>query len=443
MAKSRNDNRNQTTAFERVFEEELVWIQKRRELMLKCRSESAAKEPEARQADIDIGKQKYDQAYEWANKIQLPASNTAESKDAEIPSDASAHDASTDDDDKDAVNKLDALRDDAFQADLCGLAISGGGVRAATFGLGVLQGLAKEKMLSRFDYLSTVSGGGYIGGFLSAWIREEGIEKVEESLAAGACETTKRSYCEESTEESVEPIRHLRRYSNHLTPVPGVFSYDGWSLLAIFARNLLLNQLTIFLLGLFVFGLIRTAVMVFSFVEPPVLAKLPANVVLLSILAIFTFLCIHQLKKYYSKTGPKKGKEPIESARENWLEQNQDKLLIGLFHCLAITQCLAVTSSFYLQVAAAILLSTTLLLFVICKFFEGKATAISLGGDLPRSYSALYSTVSTRGNRWHLRGIRCCLFQRDLGNRYIWNSNRDAFQRAWRLVHGWLARRHF
>src|SRR5262245_47439157 len=53
----------------------------------------------------------------------------------------------------------------SFEAELCGLAISGGGIRSATFALGVLQGLAATHMLPRFDYLSTVSGGGYIGAW--------------------------------------------------------------------------------------------------------------------------------------------------------------------------------------------------------------------------------------------------------------------------------------
>jgi Patatin-like phospholipase len=47
-----------------------------------------------------------------------------------------------------------------------GLALSGGGIRSATFSLGVLQTLAKNKLLPKIDYLSTVSGGGYIGSFL-------------------------------------------------------------------------------------------------------------------------------------------------------------------------------------------------------------------------------------------------------------------------------------
>ena len=43
------------------------------------------------------------------------------------------------------------------------LAISGGGIRSATFALGVLAALARRNLLYQFDYLSTVSGGGYLG----------------------------------------------------------------------------------------------------------------------------------------------------------------------------------------------------------------------------------------------------------------------------------------
>src|SRR5690242_9162284 len=56
----------------------------------------------------------------------------------------------------------------ASTSKLLGLAFSGGGIRSATFNLGVLQGLAKYGILPELDYLSTVSGGGYIGAwFLS------------------------------------------------------------------------------------------------------------------------------------------------------------------------------------------------------------------------------------------------------------------------------------
>lgn len=66
----------------------------------------------------------------------------------------------------------------------CGLALSGGGIRSATFSLGVLRGMAKAGALRRFDYLSTVSGGGYVG---AAWGRLYGKQadarKVEASVA--------------------------------------------------------------------------------------------------------------------------------------------------------------------------------------------------------------------------------------------------------------------
>src|SRR5437763_1645944 len=48
-------------------------------------------------------------------------------------------------------------------ANLKALCLSGGGIRSATFALGILQSLAAHGLLSKFDYLSTVSGGGYIG----------------------------------------------------------------------------------------------------------------------------------------------------------------------------------------------------------------------------------------------------------------------------------------
>jgi hypothetical protein len=51
-----------------------------------------------------------------------------------------------------------------------GLALSGGGIRSATFSLGVLAALARKGILPQVDYLSTVSGGGYLGAFLAAFL---------------------------------------------------------------------------------------------------------------------------------------------------------------------------------------------------------------------------------------------------------------------------------
>ena len=113
------------------------------------------------------------------------------------------------------------------------LCISGGGIRSATFGLGVLQGLARCGLLDKFHYLSTVSGGGYIGSWLSAWINREGLASV----------TTQLAHQSEQTRPDPEPleIQNLRSYSNYLSPRLGFFSADSWTLVGTYLRNLLLN----------------------------------------------------------------------------------------------------------------------------------------------------------------------------------------------------------
>jgi hypothetical protein len=62
------------------------------------------------------------------------------------------------------------------------LALSGGGIRSATFCLGVLRALAKQGTLAHFDYLSTVSGGGYIG---SAYTRLYGAATAPKGVQDG------------------------------------------------------------------------------------------------------------------------------------------------------------------------------------------------------------------------------------------------------------------
>ena len=108
------------------------------------------------------------------------------------------------------------------------LCLSGGGIRSATFSLGVLQGLAKLGWLDKFTYLSTVSGGGYIGGWLSSWIRRKGMANVTAGLAGGSAAGEPRE------------IRQLRSGSNYLSPTTGL-SGDTLALIATFVRNLLIN----------------------------------------------------------------------------------------------------------------------------------------------------------------------------------------------------------
>jgi hypothetical protein len=141
------------------------------------------------------------------------------------------------------------------------LCCSGGGIRSATFCLGVIQAFAahdlsktsttadpsaprtapKESVLPKnsalgcFHYLSTVSGGGYIGSWLSTWRKRANFDDVIKGLT------------ERPNGPDIEPaeISWLRAYSNYLTPRLGVTSADSWAAVAITLRNLILNWLVI------------------------------------------------------------------------------------------------------------------------------------------------------------------------------------------------------
>ncbi|MDP1680899.1 MAG: patatin-like phospholipase family protein [Burkholderiales bacterium] len=116
------------------------------------------------------------------------------------------------------------------QRPLCGLAFSGGGIRSATFNLGIIQALSELKLLRHFDYLSTVSGGGYIGGWLSAYIHRcanGDVKETEARLHTGGQESAM--------------VRFLRSYSNYLTPRIGLLSADALTGAATYIRNLYLN----------------------------------------------------------------------------------------------------------------------------------------------------------------------------------------------------------
>ena len=180
------------------------------------------------------------------------------------------------------------------------LCCSGGGIRSATFCLGVIQALAnydvdqgvsrtkpfvaehqgppetkdhplavdashpagsepatpkpadveridpKASALGRFHYLSTVSGGGYIGSWLSSWRHRSDFGSVIRDLTG------------RPNGPDIEPpaLSWLRAYSNYLTPEIGVTSADSWAAVAITVRNLILNWLVIIpFVCLILFGL--------------------------------------------------------------------------------------------------------------------------------------------------------------------------------------------
>lgn len=91
-----------------------------------------------------------------------------------------------------------------------GLALSGGGIRSATFSLGVLVALAGRGVLPQFDYLSTVSGGGYLGSFLSAFLNSA-REGKQPNVGLRA---NQLPFLREGGEP--ETLRHLRHHSKYL-----------------------------------------------------------------------------------------------------------------------------------------------------------------------------------------------------------------------------------
>ena len=96
----------------------------------------------------------------------------------------------------------DATRPQPVPCTATGLALSGGGIRSAAVCLGAIQALARRGRFLGIDYLSTVSGGGYIGSCLSAAM----------SLRGGS------SYPFGTDIVDSDAVAHLRNYSNYLMP---------------------------------------------------------------------------------------------------------------------------------------------------------------------------------------------------------------------------------
>lgn len=118
-------------------------------------------------------------------------------------------------------------------SNLTGLSFSGGGIRSAAFCLGASQALdslshdGEPRVLDAFDYLSTVSGGGYIGtSIVSGMMQEPYTFPFASKLDA---------------QETLE-IQHLRNYSNFLVP-NGLIDYLTSA--ALLMRGLLVNALIV------------------------------------------------------------------------------------------------------------------------------------------------------------------------------------------------------
>jgi len=126
------------------------------------------------------------------------------------------------------------------QAALC---LSGGGIRSAAFALGVLQALSRKGLLTRFHYLSTVSGGGYIGSWLQRWLHGEARVQPAPGSGPSALAVAETVMGELARDREPREIKRLRENSNFITPRVGIQSHDTWTAVAISVRNILVNWL--------------------------------------------------------------------------------------------------------------------------------------------------------------------------------------------------------
>jgi hypothetical protein len=131
------------------------------------------------------------------------------------------------------------------------LCLSGGGVRSAAFALGVIQRLAAQPVspkaatdeagssLQQFEYFSTVSGGGYIGSWLSAWLYHERERRGGGGANQVVADLNRRGI--DHAESAA--LSNLRRDCHYLAPSLSAISPDLWSEIAAVSRNLCLNWL--------------------------------------------------------------------------------------------------------------------------------------------------------------------------------------------------------
>jgi hypothetical protein len=191
-----------------------------------------------------------------------------------------------------------------------GLALSGGGIRSAAFAMGVMQGLQARQVMKNFDYLSTVSGGGYIGSSLSYFLVEYARHAPEDKAfwfpfgergQSGArgdrtlAPLRTVPHADVSDNLAVQIVSFIRQHAHYLTPTPK---------LGIFA--LVANALRAVLFSLGVYFAMLVVVMALAFgtgidIRLPALGRVNPFVVLglLALLGSVAITLVYSLVSYF------------------------------------------------------------------------------------------------------------------------------------------------
>lgn len=229
------------------------------------------------------------------------------------------------------------------------LCLSGGGIRSAAFALGAVQGLASRGVLERFDYLSTVSGGGYTGSWLSTWVHRHPrhLQGVSEELSQvgqrdGGAWTSR-------TAAEPEPLRFLRRYSHFLNARAGLFTLDTWTWVGLYLRNLSLNWLVLIPLLMSLLMLPRLFAALAGWFGQSAQPVMPWLFAVASAAAVCTVLCAIVNRPSASDPARRTRQPPaVQAAAPRWrdrllrrLKQPHWVLMLGLLPLLLFSTVLA------------------------------------------------------------------------------------------------------
>ncbi len=178
-----------------------------------------------------------------------------------------------------------------------GIALSGGGIRSSTFCTGILQALAGENRLKYFDYLSTVSGGGFIGSSLRWWwhgahgIKDADGNRVEfgtepNNFPYGTWDPREPELAREVADKDAAiaeaqraNLEFLRNHGYYLTPGNGI---TIWSGIAVVVRSMLLNLLVWIPLAILLFYLlwwVKADWPILNLVMPHIPSPLPESLI--------------------------------------------------------------------------------------------------------------------------------------------------------------------
>lgn len=201
------------------------------------------------------------------------------------------------------------MRPEPVPCDATGLALSGGGIRSAAICLGALQALSANRRLATVDYLSTVSGGGYIGCCLSAAMSESGGGAFPFGHAV----------------KDSPAVSHLRNYSNYLLPRGRNTLRNYGEATAILLRGLLANTVIV---GSFV---LAVAMLTWGIAQlgPVRQAGLPAMLIAAVVAAVLLAWAVAQSSRRGSTASDTSG---------TWLSTAQWALAFGGVFALIIAE---------------------------------------------------------------------------------------------------------